>query len=171
MAFKNLNIIICVLIGFATFGQDTLAMKEVYIDNDLVYKMNGERLTGVAQSIRKNGHLVYEEIYNDGVVRSSNLYFNGKEKIISDQTIYQRYKPWVLSKEIQYNLKGEVIETVDYDEYGIKKLVKRFENGELSYYGEYNGKKKHGKEYCFTDEGEKLEFEYINGKQQKKELP
>ncbi|MCL6265857.1 hypothetical protein [Flagellimonas myxillae] len=164
---KNALLIISILVSCHTFSQDTLGMKEVYIDNDLVYKMNGERLTGVAQHKRKNGHLVYEEIYNDGVVLSSNLYFNGKQKIVCDKTIYQRYKPWVIAKEFSYNLKGEIIETIDYDENGVKKLVKRFENGELNYYGEYHGKKKHGKEYCFTDDREKLEFEYVNGKKKK----
>jgi len=62
------------------FSQDTLRMRDVYIDNDLVYKVSGERFTGVVQSKRKNGHLVYEEVYNDGIILYSNLYFNTKEK-------------------------------------------------------------------------------------------
>ena len=79
---KYLILLVLISISFEVISQDTLDMKEVYEDNELVYKMNGQRFTGVAQLKRKNGHLTYEETYKDGVVLSSNLYFNTKEKNI-----------------------------------------------------------------------------------------
>ena len=69
--------------------QEIIGMKEVYIDNDLVYKNEDDGLfTGIAQSKRKNGHLVYEEEYEKGIILSSNLYYNGKEKRVSNKVIF-----------------------------------------------------------------------------------
>ena len=150
------------------FCQDSISLKDVYLNNEIAYKIDGERFTGIAQSKRKNGHLVYEEVYNDGVVLLSNLYFNGKQQIVSDRIEYNRYKLWTPAKEYRYNLKGQVIRSISYDENGLKVLVEEFQDGELVYSCQYNGRKKHGVEFCFTEEGEKLMFEYINGKKQKK---
>ncbi|WP_242203172.1 hypothetical protein [Aestuariivivens insulae] len=130
-------------------------MKEVYIDNNLVYKSsNDELLTGIAQSKRKNGHLVYEEEYKNGVILSSNLYYNGKEIRVSNKTIYNPNKPLVLSKEIKYHLNGEVFETITYNDNGIKILVEQFKNGKLTYSCQYLGKKKNGLELGYGESGE-----------------
>ncbi|MGJ8738315.1 hypothetical protein [Zobellia laminariae] len=168
---KNLKYILLLVFITSTFemiSQDTLDMKEVYIDNDLVYKMNGQRFTGLAQQKRKNGHLTYEEKYKDGVVFSSNLYFNTKEKKVSNRTIYNRYKLWVLEKEINFRLSKDTFEIKSYDENGKKILLEQFEKSKVIYSCEYNGRKKHGKELCYDVDGNQLVFEYIDGKKVKK---
>ncbi|WP_148232103.1 hypothetical protein [Maribacter sp. HTCC2170] len=142
-------------------------MKEIYIDNDLVYKMDGQRFTGLAQRKRKNGYLTYEENYKDGVILSSNLYFNTKEKKISDKTIYNRYKLWVIEKEIRFRLSKDTLEIISYDESGKKVLLEQFENNKLTYSCEYDGRRRHGKEFCYDNNGNELIFEYINGKKVK----
>ncbi len=148
-----------ILLMFFTFNklisQEIVGMKEVYIDNNLVYKSsNDELLTGIAQSKRKNGHLVYEEEYKNGVILSSNLYYNGKEIRVSNKTIYNPNKPLVLSKEIKYHLNGEVFETITYNDNGIKILVEQFKNGKLTYSCQYLGKKKNGLELGYGESGE-----------------
>ena len=76
---KYLLLLVFIFSSLELISQDTLGMKEVYIDNDLVYKMDGQRFTGLAQDKRKNGKLNYEEQYKDGVILWSNLYFNTKK--------------------------------------------------------------------------------------------
>src|SRR5690606_10016931 len=92
-----------ILLMFFTFNnlisQEIVDMKEVYVDNNLVYKsLNGELFTGLAQNKRNNGHLVYEEVVENGIILSSNLYYNGKEIKVSNKAIYNPNKPFVLSK-------------------------------------------------------------------------
>ncbi|CAM1365174.1 conserved hypothetical protein [Tenacibaculum litoreum] len=160
-----------ILLMFFTFNelisQEIIGMKEVYIDNNLVYKIsNDELFTGIAQSKRKNGHLVYEEEYKNGIILSSNLYYNGKEIRVSNKTIYNPNKPLVLSKEIKYHLNGEVFETITYNDDGIKILVEQFKKGKLTYSCQYLGKKKNGLELGYGENGEKLTYrcEYVKGK-------
>lgn len=160
-----------VLLIFFTFNklisQEIIGMKEVYIDNDLVYKNADDGLfTGIVQSKRKNGHLVYEEEYEKGIILSSNLYYNGKEKRVSNKAIYNPNKPLVLSKEYSYDLKYKIFEITTYNDDGLKILYEQFTNGKVSYSCQYLGKKKHGLELGYRDGGEKMTFrcEYINGK-------
>ncbi|MGJ8734594.1 MAG: hypothetical protein ACSHW4_15670 [Cellulophaga sp.] len=160
-----------ILLMFFTFNelisQEIIGMKEVYIENNLVYKNVTDQLfSGVAQSKRKNGHLVYEEEYKNGVILSSNLYYNGKEIRVSNKTIYNPNKPLALSKEIKYHLDGEIFETTTYNDDGIKILVEQFKNGKLTYSCQYLGKKKHGLQFCYGENGEKMTYrcEFINGK-------
>ena len=86
------------------------------------------------------------------------------KKKISDKTIYNRYKLWVIEKEISYRLSKDTFEIKSYDENGKKILLEQFENNKVTYSCEYNGKKRHGTEMCFDDDGNKLIFQYVNGK-------
>ncbi|RED50728.1 hypothetical protein DFQ02_101766 [Seonamhaeicola aphaedonensis] len=165
--FRNLLILLILLTFNELISQEIIEMKEVYIENNLVYKNTTDELfTGIAQSKRKNGHLVYEEEYKNGIILSSNLYYNGKEKRISNKTIYNPNKPLVLSKEYKYNLESEIFETTTYNDDGVKILVEQFKNGKLTYSCQYLGKKKHGLELGYGEKGEKLTYrcEFINGK-------
>ncbi|GAA0734249.1 hypothetical protein GCM10009430_49200 [Aquimarina litoralis] len=149
-------------------SQETIGIKETYIDNNLIYKsVNNKLFTGIAQKKRKNGHLVYEEEYKNGIILSSNLYYNGKEKRVSNKIIYNPNKPLVLLKEHKYNLEGEVFETITYNDDGIKILVEQFEREKLTYSCQYLGKKKNGIEYCLNKNGAKTQIEYRNGKKVK----
>jgi antitoxin component YwqK of YwqJK toxin-antitoxin module len=164
---KYLLLLVFISSSLEMISQDTLGMKEVYIDNDLVYKMDGQRFTGLAQDKRKNGKLNYEEQYKDGVILWSNLYFNTKKKLISDKTLYHKYKLWVIEKEIRLRLSQDTLEVKTYNENGEKVLLQQYENNKLTYRCEYKGRKKHGKEFCYDDNGNELVFEYINGKKVK----
>ncbi len=167
-SFKNLFVLVFFLNCCYVVSQDTVQMQQVYIDNELVYKVSDkERFTGVAQFKRKNGHLVYEEEYKDGVILSYSSYFNGKEKIIAHKTIFNRYKLWTISKEYGYNLKSELTSITSYNENGIRILEEEFESGQLTYSCQYLGKKKHGIAFCYSKDGEKLTFEYVHGKKKK----
>ena len=148
-------------------SQEIIEMKEVYEDNNLVYKVVDDKLfTGIAQVKRKNKHLVYEEEFKGGVILLSYLYYNGKEKRVSNKTIYNPNKPLAILKEYSYDLKSEVFEITTYDNDGIKILYEQFTNGNVSYSCQYLGKKKHGLELGYRNGGDKITFrcEYINGK-------
>jgi antitoxin component YwqK of YwqJK toxin-antitoxin module len=149
------------------FSQEIIGIKEVYIENNLVYKNASDELfTGIAQSKRKNGHLVYEEEYKNGIILSSNLYYNGKEKRVSNKITYNPNKPLVLSKEHKYNLESEIFETTTYNDDGVKILVEQFKNRKLTYSCQYLGKKKNGLQLGYAENGEKLTYrcEFTNGK-------
>ena len=163
---------ILIILMFFTFNkllsQETVAMKEVYIVNNLAYKIGSDNLfTGIAQVKRSNGHLVYEEEFKNGVIIFSYLYFNGKEKRLSTKTIYNPNKPYVLSKEFMYDLKGDIFEIHSYNDEGIKILKEQFTNGNLSYSCQYLGKNKHGTEYCLHENGIETIKEFNNGKKVK----
>ena len=160
-----------ILLMFFTFNelisQEIIGMKEVYIENNLVYKnATDELFSGITQSKRKTGHLVYEKEYKNGIILSSNLYYNGKETRVSNKTIYNPNKPLVLLKEIKYHLDGEIFETTTYNDDGIKILVEQFKNGKLTYSCQYLGKKKNGLQLGYGENGEKMTYrcEFINGK-------
>ena len=166
---KNILLLGLVLCHFELFAQDTLDMKEVYMDNLLVYKIaDNERFTGIAQMKKKNGRVVLEEEYKDGVILFDYQYYRGAEKEICYKTEYNRYKLWVKQKEYFYPKSKDWYELVNYDENGKKVLLEQFEEDQLFYSCEYSGKKKHGKEICFDDNGDKLIFHYVNGKKVKK---
>ncbi|MBQ4804533.1 hypothetical protein J8L88_16855 [Aquimarina sp. MMG015] len=148
-------------------AQEKIGWKEVYTadHNDLTYKIsNDEIFTGIVQWKHKNGHLKYEEEYKNGIILCSNLYYNGKEKRVSNKTIYNPNKPSVLLKEHKYSLENEIFETTTYNDDGIKILVEQFTNGKLTYSCEYLNKKKHGKEFCYAKNGESITVHYKNGR-------
>ena len=164
---RNILILLILFAYNNTIAQEVIEMKEVYDENNLVYKISDDGLfTGIAQVKRKNGHLVYEEEFKNGVILFSYLYFNGKEKRLSTKTIYNPKKPNVLLKEFMYDLQNEIFEIHTYNDDGIKILREQFTNGKVSYSCQYLGKKKHGIELGYKDGGEKMTFrcEYINGK-------
>jgi antitoxin component YwqK of YwqJK toxin-antitoxin module len=75
---------ILILLIFLTFNklisQEIIEKKEVYINNNLAYKVADNGLfTGIIQVKRKNGHLVYEEEFKNGNLTYSCQYL-GKKK-------------------------------------------------------------------------------------------
>ncbi len=165
--FRNLLILLMFFTFNELISQEKIGMKETYIENNLVYKASNDQLfTGIAQNKRKNGHLVYEEEYKNGIIISSNLYYNAKEIRVSNKTIYNQNKPFILSKEIKYHLDGEIFETTTYNNDGTKILIEQFKNGKLTYSCQYLGKKKNGLELGYGENREKLTYscEFINGK-------
>lgn len=167
----------CIFYLFLTYqinSQDIVEMKAIYLDNqNIAHRVKDDSIfTGIAQHIRRNGHLVYEEIFINGVITTSKLYFNLEELKISNKTIYNENKPYVISKEFKYNLKGQVFEIITYDVNGKKALTEQFKNDKLIYSCEFNGKKKHGFELNFGENGNELLYkcEYRNGKKHGTEI-
>jgi len=150
-------------------SQEIVGMKEVYSKNNLVYQVVDDQLfTGIIQSKRNNGHVVYEAEIKNGVLLYSSIFFNGAEKRVATKTIYNPNNPALFSKELKYHLSGELFEARTYNEEGIKILVEQFTDGKLSYSCQYIGKVKNGLELGYLNGGEKLTYrcEYKNGKKQ-----
>ena len=165
---KYLLLLVLILSNFEMIAQDTLDMKEVYIENDLVYKYsNDQRFTGIVQTKRKNGHITFEEEYKDGVILIEYQYFKGKDKKICYKTVYNRYKLWAKEKEYYYPYSEEWTQITSFDENGKKILVEQFEKEKLTYSCQYSGKKKNGQELCYDNHGKLMTFQYVNGKKMK----
>ncbi|MDN3492687.1 hypothetical protein [Winogradskyella bathintestinalis] len=150
-------------------AQETLNFDDLYIHNDLIYKVSNDSLfSGICEKRRKNGHLVMEESFKNGIILSAKYYYNGKRKIMSDSVIYNFTKPYEYKALYRFNMKTQNIsEKNTYDTNGKLILVENFKNNKLTYSCEYNGKQKHGKEFCYTKEGLLLEYEYMDGKKVK----
>lgn len=150
-------------------AQEVVAFDDLYIDEELIYKDSDDSLfTGICEKRRKNGHLVLEEFFKNGVILVSKYYYNGQKKIMSDSVIYNPTKPNKYKVLYRFNLKTQKIsEKNSYDENGKLILVENFKNDKLTYSCEYNGKKKHGREFCYSKDDVPIEFQYINGKKVK----
>ncbi len=160
---------ILLIILFCSFGgllaQEKVGLKEIYVENNLAYKVANDQLfSGQAQKVRKNGHLVYEEYYKKGIPIKSILYYNGtdKPKPVEMTEFYE--KTFDKKKVTRYGLSKPTKELKYYDQNGNKTLIEQYENDKLTYRCEYLDNKKHGTEFCITDDGTKLEIEYQNGK-------
>jgi antitoxin component YwqK of YwqJK toxin-antitoxin module len=135
---------------------------------DLIFKASNDSLfTGICERRRKNGHLVFAEYFENGVILSAKYYFNGKQKIMSDSVIYNPNKPYKYKELYRFNLQSQITEKNSYDTDGKLILVENFDNGKLIYSCQYKDKKKHGREFCYSKEDKALEFEYLNGKKVK----
>jgi hypothetical protein len=147
------------------FAQEKVGLKEIYVESDLAYKVANDQLfSGQAQKVRKNGHLVYEEFYENGIPIKSILYYNGTEnpKPVVMTEFYE--KTFIKKKVTTYGLSKPTVEFKYYDQNGKKTLIEQYENDKLTYRCEYFKNKKHGKEFCLNDDGNEVEIEYQNGK-------
>ena len=86
---------------------------------------------------------------------------------MSDSVIYNPTKPYKYKELYRFNLKSQITEKNSYDTNGKLILVENFDNGKLIYSCQYKDRKKHGIEFCYSKEGNALEFEYLNGKKVK----
>ena len=165
------KVILLVLFACAlpTVGQEnSVWVKEVYFENDIGYKVSDDkRFNGVAQKIRTNGHVVYEQYFNDGILEKDIVYFNNSERKIASIRYYDQINPLILRREENFrkssNWKGIIV----YDESGKRIFEEQFENGDLTYRCEYNGRKKHGQEICCNKDGTQTIYKYVNGKRKK----
>ena len=161
---KNILLIIlfCSLKGL--FAQEKVGMKEIYVLNNLAYKVADDELfSGQAQKVRNNGHLVDEEYYESGNPIKSVIYYNGTEKPIPAKMTEFYEKSFDKKKETTYDLKKTTVEFKYYNKNGKKTLIEQFENDKLTYRCEYLKNKKHGTEFCIDDDGNELKIEYRNG--------
>ncbi|WP_299115262.1 hypothetical protein [uncultured Winogradskyella sp.] len=150
-------------------AQEVIDFDDLYIDtNNLAYKFSNDSLfSGICEKRRRNKHLVLEEHFEKGVITIAKYYYNGKKRIVSDSVVYNVLKPFEYKTIYYFDLDSNLQEKESYDETGKYILKEEFEDGKLIYSCQYNGKKKHGKEFCYSKDGKLLEFEYNNGKKLK----
>jgi antitoxin component YwqK of YwqJK toxin-antitoxin module len=153
---KNILLIIFICFLNQLSAQEKVGMKDLYVENDLTYKIADDKLfSGQAQHVRKNGHLVYEEYFENGKLTKSITYYNGTEKPTP-------------ARETNFGLDKPTTEYKHFDKSGKKTLIEQYENDKLIYRCEYQKNKKHGIEYCLNEDGTELRTEYRNGKKIKK---
>ena len=73
-----------------------------------------------------------------------------KEKLISDKTLYHKYKLWVIEKEIRLRLSQDTLEVKTYNENGEKVLIQQYENNKVTYRCEYKRRKNTEKNSVMT---------------------
>ena len=162
---KNILLIILFCSFNGLFAQEKVGLKEIYVENSLAYKVANEELfSGKAQKVRKNGHLVYEELYEKGIPIKSILYYNGTEKPKPVVMTEFYEKTFDKEKVTTYGLSKPTVEFKYYDRNGKKTLIEEYYNGKLTYRCEYLKNKKHGTEFCQDEDGKQIEIEYRNGK-------
>ncbi|MBC2846573.1 hypothetical protein [Winogradskyella flava] len=157
---------------FKVTAQEIIDFDDLYIDdNNLIHKTSNDSLfSGICEKRRKNNHLVLEEYFENGIIKMAKYYYNGKKKIVSDSVIYNISKPFEYKTIYCFNLDSSLYEKESFDDDGKFILKEEFENEKLIYSCQYNGKKKHGKEFCYSKDGEPLEFRYANGKKLKTKM-
>ena len=162
---KNILLIIIFCFFNGLFAQEKVGLKEVYVENNLAYKVvDDELFSGQAQKVRKNGHLVYEEYYDKGVPLKTIVYYNGTD-IPTPARITEFYEnTFDKKKETTFGLSKPTVELRFYDQNGKKTLIEEYENEKLTYSCEYLKNKKHGTEFCLKDDGTELKIEYLHGK-------
>lgn len=133
-----------------------------------MYTLSDDELfTGRAQKVRGNGHLVYEEYYDNGFLREVVFYFNRTKGPIPSSRIEYYEKTFIKRKETIYNASNSIIALKYFDKEGRKILLEEYENDILTYRCEYSNSKKHGAEFCVNKDGTESRFKYLNGKKLK----
>ncbi|WP_269222579.1 hypothetical protein [Flavobacterium sp. IMCC34518] len=156
--------LIIILFTFDLYSQEILTKEDIYIENNLAYKVENKQLfTGKIQSFKHKNHLVLEIEFVDGILLKGIVYFNGKEKIVSDETYYFKMSRQI-EKKIKYSIDHKTIWTVHFDEDGNKKLEEDFKDGIIIYSCPYSKNKKHGKSFSINEKGERNECVFENGK-------
>lgn len=78
---RNVLLILFICLFGQISAQEKVGLKDLFVQNNLTYKIeDGKLFTGQAQHIRKNGHLVYEEYFEDGILTKSITYYNKTDK-------------------------------------------------------------------------------------------
>jgi antitoxin component YwqK of YwqJK toxin-antitoxin module len=164
---KNFWLIIFLCSLNQLFGQEVVLLKDLYVDNFLFYKVSDNQLfSGNAQKIRKNGHLVYEEFIENGILKKSVSYYNRTEKPIPALITEYHANSFDRKKEIRYDLSHQWRESRFYDINKNKTLIEEYENDKLIYRCEYMNNKKHGTEFCYDKQGNEIKIQYKNGKKE-----
>jgi hypothetical protein len=118
--------------------------------------------TGDAVKTRKNGHVVYKDIFDEGRIIKTIIYFN-KTTLPAIEYVYFE-NSGKTKTEIKYSLKEPKIEFTYFNELGEKTLSEIYKNDSLIYQCEFLKNKKHGKEFCINKSGQEIIKEYKNGK-------
>lgn len=142
---------------------------EVYEDNELLRESSTDSVyTGLIHRKRKNGQLIQEDYVKKGVIHYTNLFYRKGTKLPHSKYIYNKEKPFILSQVINYHLEGDIYQITYYDYDGRRILEEDYENGKMIYSCEFDGRKRHGREFCITDKCDTTFVYYANGKKLKK---
>ena len=161
---KTYCLTLLLLGGGFLYAQDTLSVKEVYLDQDLAYQEDTNSLfTGIVQAKRGKQKTSYEQVYNQGVIQSEVVYYRGHREKPMFRTYYQAEKPWVFQKIYYYHKKKEKYEITSFDADGKQVLIQRYEKGKLTYSCEYDGRVKDGKEICYAENGDQTVLAFEKG--------
>lgn len=148
---------------FRLSSQELINYDDIYLENNLAYKYNDEKLfSGIAQIKKKNGQISHELEYDKGVILSQKIYARKKGKGLLRKIIYDPQKPYKELKQIRYF--SGIEETKCFDDKGKCKLIEQRKNGVLFYSCEYLNGKKNGREICFNDDGTQTIVKFSNGK-------
>lgn len=154
--------------SFAQVNTRIVDFDDTYLHNELLYENISDSLyTGLIHRTKKNGQLIQEDYVENGVIHYTLMFYRGQNRKPYSKYIYNKDNPYVLREVIKYHLEGDVFKTVYYDYDGRKILVEDFEDGKMIYSCEFNGRKRHGKEFCITKECDTTVVYYVNGKKQK----
>ena len=167
----NCILFILAIINYSIISaQDTLSIKNIYLENSLIFNANNELpFTGVAQKIRKNGHLVFEEVYEQGILVEYKEYYNGNTQSLSHKIYFYLDQPFVPKETITYytNKKRRITETTSYNRNEEKTLVTRYVDTTLIYKCSYKNGKKNGEEFCYDKNDKPLITKFKEGKKVK----
>jgi len=166
---KTLLYILLIVSAINLNAQEVIDFDDLYTDEkDLTYKYSDDSLfNGICEKRRKNNHLVLEEFFEKGIIKMAKYYYNGKNKIVSDSIIYNNIRPYKYKTIYSFHLDASLYKKESFDDNGRLVLKEEFEDKKLVYSCQYNGKKKHGKKFCYSKKGERIEFTYSNGKKVK----
>lgn len=158
-------LVVCVSQNIA--AQKRVSTYDLVTKNKLTYiKTTGELFTGIAESRKKNGHLILDESITDGYKTKYTVYYNTDVEAISSE-IYYYENSFIEKLRIEYSLDHKDRRIIHYDNNGKKKFAETYYDENLIYSCEYNNGKKNGKEFCITKKcGDNTEF-YDNGKKVK----
>jgi antitoxin component YwqK of YwqJK toxin-antitoxin module len=160
--------LIILLFTLKSFSQEIVSNDDIYLIDNLAYKKSDSKLfTGKIQKFKNNDHLKYEVEFEQGILKKNTLYFNGKEKIIAEETYYF-YKTLKVEKKITYSLDHTMLWIKHYDLSENLKLDEIYENDILIYTCSYLNNKKQGVQFSIDKKGVKHECFYENGKRIKK---
>jgi antitoxin component YwqK of YwqJK toxin-antitoxin module len=156
--------LILLLFTLKIYSQEILTRDEIFSKDNLVYKTsNSELFTGKTQSFKHKNHLTFEVEFEKGILKKSVLYYNGKEKIVSDE-IYYFGNDRRIEKKIRYSLDHKIQWIKYFDESGKKKLEEEYKDGVLVYSCPYLENRKNGIVFSINEKGEKNECKFENGK-------
>jgi antitoxin component YwqK of YwqJK toxin-antitoxin module len=156
--------LIILLFVLRIHSQEILTKDELYKKDNLVYKTsNSELFTGKAQRFKHKTHLTFEIEFEKGILKKGALYYNGKEKIVSEERYYFDNDRQI-EKKIRYSLDHKTVWIKYYNKLGQKILEENYKDGKLVYSCPYSENKKNGIIFCINDKGEKNECKYENGK-------
>ena len=94
-------LLLILLFSFKIYSQEILTKDEVFSKDSLVYKVsNSELFTGKIQSFKRKTHLTFELEFENGELKKSIQYYNGKALKISEEIFYRKYGK--IEKKIRY---------------------------------------------------------------------